>query len=201
MVKNNELSVKEAKIKESLTSRTCFLFLLIGSIALGMMWGCAQSHVQMGGASGPTFHATPLGAMTTKEPQPFLKTVGRSPTSDSMGSQIVVVDLRPDEVWLIITVKVTSSEKVKLKNMADVVFVSPSGTSVPGYLEERLFSLLDPLHDKYDVVWDGIESERTVLPGISELKAAFQVLDDSVSQGVIKLLDADPVKIDGFLLR
>lgn len=164
-----------------------------------MMWGCAQPHVKMGGAPGPTFHATPLGAVTTKASQPFLKTIGQPPTSDSTGSQIVVVDLRPDEVWLIITLKITSSEKVKLRNMADVVFVNPSGKSVPGYLEERLFSLLDPLHEKYDVVWDGLESERTVLPGTSELKATFQVLEDSVSQGVIKLLGADPVKIDGFL--
>lgn len=199
MVKNNKLSAKEAKIKKLLTSHTCFLTLLIGSTVLGMMWGCAQPRVKMGGTSGPTFHATPLGAMTKKDPQPFLKSIERPSTSDSMGSQIVEVDLRPNEVWLIITLKLTSSEKVKLRNMADVVFVSPSGTSVPGYLEERLFSLLDPLHEKYDVVWDGLDSERTVLPGTSELKAVFQVLEDSVSQGVIKLLGADPVRIDGFL--
>ncbi len=189
------------KIKESLTNHTCFLCLLLGSIALGMMCGCAQSHVKMGGTSGPAIHATPLGAVTTKASQPFLKTIGRPPTSDSMTSQIVVVGLRPNEIWLIITLKVTSSEKVKLKNMTDVVFVGPSGKSVPGYFEERLFSLLDPLHDKYDVVWDGLESERTVLPGTSELKVAFQVLEDSVSQGVIKLLDTDPVKLDRFLVR
>jgi hypothetical protein len=152
----------------------------------------------MDGTSGPFIHVTPLEAVTTKEPQPFLKTVGQSQPSDSMDSQIVVVDLRPDEVWLIITLKITSSEKVKLRNMADVVFINPSGTSVPAYLEERLFSLLDPLHDKYDIVWDGLKSERTVLPGTSELKAAFQIIENSVSQGVIKLLNADLVKIDGF---
>ncbi len=184
-----------------LTNRTRVLHLIIISITIGVIYGCAGSHGKISSSSGPTIHAILLDAMTTKEPQPFLKGVSWMPSNNSMGSQIALAGLRENEVWLIVTLKITSSEEGKLRNMSDVVFIGLSGTSAPGYLEEGVFSRLDPSRDKYDVVWNSLNSESTINSGTTQLKVAFQVLEESLSQGMIKFLDAAPIPIGGFLVR
>jgi len=186
------------KIKPSPTSLNFVVFLLFGCIALEMMCGCAKQYGTVRKTSSSTIEVSPLGATTTKEPQPFFKLAGRSPAANTTDSKIVLVNLRHNEVWLIVKLKITSSKKVKLRNMTDIVFVSPVGTSFPGCVEERIFSLMNPLRDGYDVVWDSLKSEYTILPGTSELKVVFKILDESVSQGRIKILNTRPVGIHDF---
>jgi hypothetical protein len=186
------------KIKASPNYLNFVVFLLFGCIALEMICGCAKPHGKLLNASSTTIEVLSLDAMTTKEPQPFFKPAGQSSTANTTDSKIVLVDLRHNEVWLIVKLKVTSPRKVRLRNMADIVFISPAGTSFPGCVEERIFSLLNPSRDNYEIVWDSLNSEYTILPGTSELKVVFKILDGSVSQGRIKILSARPVRIHEF---
>lgn len=167
------------------------LCLFIGSIAIGML-------VWIDSASASSIQVTLLDAKTTKEPQPFVRTVEFLPGSTSMGSSIALAGLQDNEVWLIITLQVKSSEKVKLKNKSDVVFVGLTSAPVTGYLEEKVYSFLDPSRKNYSIVWDSLDSEQTISPGTSTLKVVFQVPDKSVLQGLIKILNMDSIQIDKF---